>query len=156
MRLALLLLVMVVAGSAHAETYKWVDDKGRVNYSNTPPPSAGKAKQIRAVEERVSVYQTDPEYERYLRQRAAQIDAAREAEWQERRRYLVAAQAAYPPADYNQASYYPDYYGYAYGYIVGGGQRHRVMHHVAHHVPHAAPRSGGSRGFGGGRGGGHR
>ena len=161
MRLALVLLL--VAWSAHAETYKWVDDKGRVNYSNTPPPPLARAKQVRAVEDRVSVYQTDPEYERYLRQRAERIAAAQEAEWQERQRYLAAAQAASPPDYYQTNTFgYPDYYGYGYsyatGYVVGGGHRHRVMHHGSHRpsvMP--APRSGGgTRGFSGGHGGGHR
>ena len=136
MRLAALLLV--VAWSAHAETYKWVDDKGRVNYSNTPPPSAaGKTKRVSAVEDRVSVYQTNPAYEQYLRRRAEQIAARQEAEWAERQRYLVAAQAAYPASPYQgMSSSYPDYYGYATylpaAYVVGTARnrnRNRVMHH---------------------------
>ena len=43
-----------------AETYKWVDDKGVTNYSNAPPPSAKSAKALKTVEERISVYQHDP------------------------------------------------------------------------------------------------
>ena len=149
MRLALLLLV--VAWPACAETYKWVDDKGVVNYSNNPPPSAGKAKQVRAVADRISTYQTDPAYEQYLRQRAEQIAAAQEAEWAERQRYLAAAQAFYPP-DYNSSSYYADYYrGYAYPmFVVGTVRRHHVTHHGGgrNHVAHR----GGGHGFSSGRG----
>jgi hypothetical protein len=152
MRIAALLLILA-AMCAHAETYRWVDEKGRVNYSNTPPPSAGKAKQVRAVEDRVSTYQTDPAYEQYLRQRAAQITAAQEAAWLERQRQLAAAQAAYPP-DYYQSSYssYPDYYysGYVYpvAYAVAGARRNQVMHHTGSsraHVSHHGASRGGRR-----------
>jgi glutaredoxin len=35
------LAVLLVAGSAHAQQYRWVDEQGRVQYSDTaPPPSA--------------------------------------------------------------------------------------------------------------------
>jgi hypothetical protein len=38
-RLTLLLLAgLTAATAAHAQVYKWVDDKGVVNYSSTPPP----------------------------------------------------------------------------------------------------------------------
>jgi hypothetical protein len=130
-----LALLAVAAGPVWAETYKWVDDKGRTHYSNNPPPSAGQAKQVSQVEDRISTYQTDPAYEQYLRRRAEQISATQEAEWQARQRYLAAAQAAAPP-DYYQAnlSSYPDYYYPAYyapGYVVGARNNHRprVMHH---------------------------
>jgi len=40
LRLAFLLLA-VTAGIAHAQVYRWVDEKGTVHYSNgTPPPGA--------------------------------------------------------------------------------------------------------------------
>src|SRR5262249_799517 len=133
-----------------AETYKWVDDKGRVNYSNAPPPSAGKAKQVQAVEDRVSVYQTDPAYERYLRQRAEQITARQEAEWRERQQYLAAAQPAYTP----MRPSYPDYYsGYGYSgyfypaYVVGTRtNRNHVVHHGRTTSPVRVSHHGGSRG----------
>jgi hypothetical protein len=41
----------------HAETYKWVDEKGVTNYSSSPPAAAAKAK---VIEERVSVMPADP------------------------------------------------------------------------------------------------
>jgi hypothetical protein len=36
--LAALVSAVMLAGVAHAQVYKWVDDKGVVNYSNSPPP----------------------------------------------------------------------------------------------------------------------
>lgn len=43
-----------------------MDEKGVVNYSNSPPPGAGKAQ---AVEDRVSSYETDPELKRQIERR---------------------------------------------------------------------------------------
>ena len=57
---AILLAAALGAPAVQAETYKWVDEKGVVNYSNAPPPSAKSAKALKIVEERISVYQADP------------------------------------------------------------------------------------------------
>lgn len=38
-RLLLLLALLVSATSASAQVYRWVDEKGRVTYSNSPPPA---------------------------------------------------------------------------------------------------------------------
>lgn len=38
--LRLIALSLLVAGTASAQPYRWVDEKGRVHYSDTPPPSA--------------------------------------------------------------------------------------------------------------------
>jgi hypothetical protein len=38
-----LVSALVLAGGAHAQVYKWVDDKGVVNYSSTPPPKGRSA-----------------------------------------------------------------------------------------------------------------
>ena len=57
--IALVTLAFLVASAAHAQTYKWVDDKGVVNYSNTPPPTAAKAG-AKTIAERVSTYDIDP------------------------------------------------------------------------------------------------
>ena len=43
MRLALLLLMLCVSSGAAAQVYRWVDDKGRVHYSNEAPPPGVKA-----------------------------------------------------------------------------------------------------------------
>lgn len=45
MRFAIL-LVLLFAGSASAQVYRWVDEKGTVHYSNTAPPEGVKAKLV--------------------------------------------------------------------------------------------------------------
>jgi hypothetical protein len=44
----------------HAQVYKWTDDKGVVNYSNSKPPEGKSKKGVSVVEDRVSVYSSDP------------------------------------------------------------------------------------------------
>jgi hypothetical protein len=41
--LAALGSALLIAGGAHAQVYKWVDDKGVVNYSSSPPPKGKSA-----------------------------------------------------------------------------------------------------------------
>ncbi|HEX5094252.1 MAG TPA: DUF4124 domain-containing protein [Burkholderiales bacterium] len=53
----LLTAALALALPLHAETYKWVDEKGVTHYSSTPPAGAVKATMI---EERVSVMPSDP------------------------------------------------------------------------------------------------
>ena len=38
--ICLAMLMLFVAGSAGAQTYKWVDEDGKVRYGDTPPPGA--------------------------------------------------------------------------------------------------------------------
>ena|SRR5690349_15342063 len=105
-RLALLLLA-TAAPLAQAQTYKWVDERGVVNYSNTPPPKAAKAQ---PVEDRISVYAADP-----TPAQAGAVDrrlAAQEAEWLQRQQLMAyAAAAPLPPVydDYRMGSYYAPY-----------------------------------------------
>ena len=40
-----LLILFCVAATANAQPYRWVDEKGRVQYSDTPPPAGAKAAQ---------------------------------------------------------------------------------------------------------------
>ena len=57
-----LVLVAVAAAAPLAgaqQVYKWTDDKGVVNYSNSPPADKAK-KGVSIVEDRVSVYSADP------------------------------------------------------------------------------------------------
>lgn len=56
MLLASLVLFPVVA---HAELYKWIDERGITNYSNQPPATAHAARKSRVVEDKVSVYTPD-------------------------------------------------------------------------------------------------
>jgi hypothetical protein len=65
----LVALLALHAAAAAAQTYKWVDERGVVNYSNTPPPSLRDV--VQPVEERVSTVPSDPQLardiERYRR-----------------------------------------------------------------------------------------
>lgn len=72
------------------QMYKWVDERGVVSYSNSPPPSAGKAGKVDVVEERVSVYTPDPLISRAIEEDAAD---ARDAKAQQRKREREAARA---------------------------------------------------------------
>src|SRR4051812_2643321 len=85
-------------------TYKWVDAKGVVNYSNAPPPSA----QAQPVEERVSVYQTDPLLRRAMEEerRAPAVQAGRA------RVAVIASRAQYVPAVEPDDYYLPAAYPY--------------------------------------------
>lgn len=44
MRLALLLGLLLAGAAAHAQIYRWVDEKGTIHYSNSTPPPGAKAK----------------------------------------------------------------------------------------------------------------
>jgi len=144
---ALLAAALGVVLPAGAETYKWVDEKGVVTYSNSPPPDAKRAKKVEVVPERVSVYAPDPELSR-----AMQPDAKRDAKIASLGQQLEAerakrhAQDARPGEAERQAaysrciaqrgvdcdaqsgsgadSYYGPGYGYYYPYVAHGG-RHR-------------------------------
>ena len=54
-----LLALLAGAPASAAEMYKWVDDNGVVNYSNTPPPKTKSGKPPTIVEDRVSTYTPD-------------------------------------------------------------------------------------------------
>jgi len=45
LRSIVLLLAVLGASSAAAQQYRWVDEKGRVHYSDTPPPASAKGAQ---------------------------------------------------------------------------------------------------------------
>lgn len=61
--LARLLLAAALAAALPAlaaDTYKWVDERGVVTYSNTPPPATGKQpNKVDAVGDRMTVYTPD-------------------------------------------------------------------------------------------------
>ena len=100
---ALLLAALLLAPLAHAETYKWVDEKGVVNYSNTPPPNA---KNAATVPERISNYAPDPSLTQAIDVNR-RLDAA-ESEWLQRQ-WLMAMKQATPPAPATDVAntYYP-------------------------------------------------
>jgi len=45
LRSIVILVTVLGAGVAVAQQYRWVDDKGRVHYSDTPPPASAKSAQ---------------------------------------------------------------------------------------------------------------
>lgn len=128
----LLALLLAAAPLAQAETYKWVDERGVVNYSNAPPPQSAKGSiPAQTVPDRVSTYQTDPATNQSI-EVYRRLDANQQ-EWLQRQ-YLMAmqAQAAQQPAatDYYAPTYYP-----AYGY-----NRRVVRPVVLNAVRNIAPR----------------
>src|SRR5688572_26632709 len=77
-------LMAAVAPSAQAQQmYKWVDERGQVTYSTTPPPEASRASKVGVVEERVSVYTPDAVVNRAMTEDAAE---PRESKAAQRRR----------------------------------------------------------------------
>jgi len=96
-------LIALSAPLAHAETYKWVDAKGVVNYSNTPPPNAANAA---TVPDRISNYAPDPSITQAIDVNR-RLDMA-ETEWLQRQ-WLMAMKQATPPAPATDVAntYYP-------------------------------------------------
>jgi hypothetical protein len=89
----IVLILAMAASPALAETYKWVDAKGVVNYSSTPPPTAAKAQ---LVDERISVIPSDPSIGpaiAAMQARAERRSQAEEADYARRQQYLLQAQA---------------------------------------------------------------
>ena len=110
----LLALLLAAAPLAHAETYKWVDERGVVNYSNAPPPEAAKSPvPAQTIPDRVSTYQTDPATNQSI-DVYRRLDANQQ-EWLQRQ-YLMAMQAQAAPQQAATDYYAPAYYPAAYGY----------------------------------------
>jgi hypothetical protein len=59
-RLSIALFAILAATPGSAQLYKWVDERGVTNYSNQPPSDPKTAKNMRPVEDRLSVYSPDP------------------------------------------------------------------------------------------------
>jgi hypothetical protein len=107
----LLALAFLTLSTAHAETYKWVDEKGVVNYSNTPPPAAAKAAQT--VAERVSTYELDPALRQAVAYGPSPYEQMLQQEWLQRQRLMAERQNVQtiyenPVEPYRAA--YPGYY----------------------------------------------
>jgi hypothetical protein len=127
-RLIPALILALAALPALAETYKWIDEKGQVNYSNAPPPSvAGKAQ---AVEDRISVMGMDPAVRAWADRRFAQKAYADEQDWQLRQQAMAAQQAYYAQPTGSYGSDYGYSYPYYGGYIYRTNFRRPVLTRV--------------------------
>jgi len=129
----LLALALVLIPVAHAQTYRWVDERGVVNYSNTPPSSA--AEKMQPVADRISISDPDPRPQRAIAYGPSPYELMAQQEWLQRQRLMATAQyqqAAYASNPYNDYAYgYPYYYGPATG--VTRAPRASRPPHVAHH-----------------------
>jgi len=110
----LIALTFLLASVAHAETYKWVDERGVVNYSNTPPPGAAKAAQT--IAERVSTYEIDPSLRRAVAYTVpSSYEQMLQQEWLQRQRLMAERQNVQtiyenPVEPLYYRSAYPGYY----------------------------------------------
>ena len=120
-------LAVLLAPMAHAETYKWVDERGVVNYSNTPPPAAAKA--ARPIPDRVSTYEGDVRQVAYVP--PSPYEVMLQQEWLQRQRLMAERQNV--QTIYETAPVDPYYYRAGYYYPVNRVvpvRRHRVSHHA--------------------------
>jgi hypothetical protein len=105
----LLALTLLMASVAHAETYKWVDERGVINYSNTPPPTAARSAQT--VADRVSTYETDPMLKRMASYSTpTSYEQMLQQEWLQRQRLMAVSQLPVilpVESDYRSGYYYP-------------------------------------------------
>lgn len=144
------LLLAAAALPAAAETYKWVDAKGRINYSNAPPPESAKSGQV--VEERISVMGMDPAVRAWAERRFAAQERAEEIDWQRRQQALAVQPHYVQPATAGYADSYaysdPYYSGYYGGTYYAGHFRATAGYRPAHHrttAPRATPHAGAPR-----------
>jgi hypothetical protein len=95
----ILCAMLAAAAPAGAQMYKWVDERGQVSYSNTPPPDSAQ-KKVESVAERLSVYTPDDELNRAMsaegrrEAKAATLGRQFEAERNARRAPLTNAELA--------------------------------------------------------------
>ncbi|MCL4801508.1 MAG: DUF4124 domain-containing protein [Burkholderiales bacterium] len=112
------LALALPAGSSAADMYRWVDQRGVVNYSNVPPPAPVRATRIADAEPTVSVIPPParpPEARRAAREAALErrIEQLEDELAQLRRAASAPAYLPYPAApavtyaDYGAALVYP-------------------------------------------------
>lgn len=166
---ALASILALASSPLLAQVYKWIDEKGVVNYSNEPPANI-KATQLDPKASRLSVVDSDDALKRAVSPSASESALSEKIDRLERKldaeRYArsVADSQAQAAADswYQQclrdrrvdcdyAGMDPNYYGYGpyYGYYwpVAVTKRHASRDHVMHHRPSAMPKQGGSAAF---------
>jgi hypothetical protein len=159
---ALASILALPAAPLLAQVYKWVDEKGVVNYSNEAPPNT-KATQLDPKASRLSIVATDEAQKRAaaasandsaLSEQLDRIERKLDAERYARSVADAQAQAAADSwyqqclrdrrVDCDYAGMDPNYYGYgpSYGYWpVAVSNRHairdrdRVMHHRSNTTP---------------------
>ena len=144
-------LALAAPLAAQAEIYRWVDDRGVVNYSSVKPEGVKKVAQIAEDSGRVS---TVPGISQELvaQQRQLELEARiqrleLELYEQRARDAMAAAQSysAYPsPAYYSGYAGYPAYPLYGYGFVAA---RPVFPRHVRAVVPHAPVRHAAMRGM---------
>lgn len=121
------------AGAVAAQVYKWVDERGVVNYSSQMPTDPKSASKAAVIEDRVSFYTPDPVLVSEIEaDRQRNIRAANERP--EPRQPAVAMLGT--PSQAPSAS--ADTQIYDYPYVVGGGwsRPHRPLHKVPQvHLP---------------------
>jgi hypothetical protein len=166
----LISVLSLAAAQASAQVYKWVDEKGVVNYSNEAPADR-KAAQLDPKASRLSVIGTDDtqkrsanasetalteKIDRLERKLDAERYARSMADTQTQYQTQAAADSWYQQClrdrrvDCDYAGMDPSYYGYGpyYGYWpVVVAKRPPFRDHVMHHRPAATPKSGGRPAF---------
>jgi len=133
-------IMLCTALPLHAETYKWVDDKGVTNYSSSPPATK-KGASVAVIEDRISIVPTDPNFEK-----SAEALRKREARRSEQTDADYARRQALPPTKpvtydiYDECPYGADCSGYGYypgyGYYAGYRPVRRPRHHPSHPIAH--------------------
>ncbi len=68
MRVLRFAIVLLWAGSALAQPYRWVDEKGRVQYSDTPPPASAKSVQKKKLRDNAIGAQGSYEIDKAMRE----------------------------------------------------------------------------------------
>ena len=165
---ALLLVLALAAAPALAQVYKWVDEKGVVNYSSEAPADR-KAALLDPKSSRLSIVGTDDaqkraangnevalteKIDRLERKLDAERYARSTADAQAQAQTQYAADSWYQQClrdrrvDCDYAGMDPYSYGPYYGYWpVVGTKRHALRDHVMHHRPITTPKSAGRPSF---------
>ena len=128
-----LFALLALTSAAQAETYKWVDDRGVVNYSNTPPPAAAKA--AKQIADRVSTYEQDPSLQRAAYTPPSPYEVMLQQEWLQRQRLMAERQNVQTIYDSAPVDPYTTYYRSGYYYPVNRVVPVRVNNgpRVSHH-----------------------
>jgi hypothetical protein len=116
------LAALPAATAFSAQLYKWVDERGVVNYSNQPPADPQAAAKVATVEDRLSVYTPDPSLVRDIeaeRQRMSRAASEKPEPRQPAVALLGAPPAVAPPAYESYPVAYP------YEVFYGGFRPHR-------------------------------